>query len=84
MYNLKNQKDRNSILRDADKDGDECPVDAICDSVPGILLFVKELEGKIHELNSQVQKLEADKKDLERKLNNTKSQKFRILKKKRG
>jgi hypothetical protein len=67
----------------ADLDDDACPVDDICDSIPAILDYIKILEGKIREYKSVTQKLNSDVRELERRLNNVKSQKFRILKKKK-
>jgi hypothetical protein len=82
MYNLRDLKQRERFIIDADKDGDACPVDAICDSIPDVVTFIRELEEKVRGYRGQVQKLEADKRDLERKVNNIKSQKFRQIKKK--
>lgn len=82
MFNLRDTKQRNRIIIEANKDGDACPVDLICDSIPDIVLFISELEEKIRSYKNQVQKLHADIHELERKLNNVKSQKFRLAKKK--
>ena len=80
MYNIKNSKDRTQLLRDA-ADIDNCPVDAVCDSIPGIIVHVGELEAMIVQLKSEKQKLEADLKDALRRNNNLNSQKVRHLKK---
>jgi hypothetical protein len=82
MYNLRKVKDRESIVRDANLDGDDCPVDGICDSIPDIVKVIFELEEQIKGYKGQIQKLQADNRELDRKLNNVKSQKFRYLKKK--
>ncbi len=81
MYNIKNLKDRAQLLRDA-ADIDNCPVDAVCDSIPGIVSHVEELESIIVQLKKEKQKVEADLKDALRRNNNLNSQKVRHLKKK--
>jgi hypothetical protein len=80
MYNIKNLKDRAQLLRDA-ADFDNCPVDAVCDSIPGILNHLHELEAIIVQLKSEKQKIEADLRDALRRNNNLNSQKVRHLKK---
>lgn len=80
MYNIKNLKDRAQLLRDA-ADIDNCPVDAVCDSIPGIVAHVGELEAIIFQLKKDKQKVEADLKDALRRNNNLNSQKVRHLKK---
>jgi hypothetical protein len=82
MYNIRLQKDRTNIVLDAAKLEDFCPVDAICDSIPDIMLYVTELEEKVRGYRGQTQKLQADIRFLEGKVNNLKSQKFRQNKKK--
>jgi hypothetical protein len=82
MYNIRLDKDRKSILAEAAKEGDDCEVDAVCDSIPDILMYVTELEEKIRGYRGQTQKLQADVRFLENKVNNIKSQKFRQIKKK--
>jgi predicted nuclease with TOPRIM domain len=81
-YDPTNFKHLNQLREDAALEGDDCPVDDICDSIPAILNYLQTLEGKVRESKSTIQRLEAEKKDLERRLNNTKSQKFRLAKKK--
>ena len=81
MYNIRDLKQRERMILEADKDGDFCDVDLICDSIPSVIEYVKELEDRIRGYKGQTQKLQADIKDLERKLNNAKSQKFRLAKK---
>ncbi|MEN9919951.1 MAG: hypothetical protein RL662_2387 [Bacteroidota bacterium] len=81
MYNIKNLKDRTQLLRDA-ADIDNCPVDAVCDSIPFIVSHVEELESIIVQLKKEKQKVEADLKDALRRNNNLNSQKVRHLKKK--
>lgn len=82
MYNIRIPKDRKNIIEDAAKFEDFCPVDAICDSIPSILEYVVELEEKLKLNSVLIQKLQADKRDLERRINNVRSQKFRQIKKK--
>lgn len=81
MYNIKNLKDRAQLLRDA-ANFESCPVDAVCDSIPGIVAHLQELEAIIVKLKSEKQKVEADLKDALRRNNNLNSQKVRHLKKK--
>lgn len=81
-YDPTNFRHLNQLREDAALEGDDCPVDDICDSIPAILDYLQSLEGKVRESKSTIQRLEAEKRDLERRLNNTKSQKFRIAKKK--
>ena len=81
MYDIKLKKDRESIIRDS-ADFDNCPVDAICDSIPNILQYVQSLEQIITELKTNNQKLNADVNFYKNKLNNVKSQKARRMIKK--
>lgn len=81
-YDPTNFKHLNQLRQDAALEGDDCPVDEICDSIPAILDYLQSLEGRVRESKSTIQRLEAEKRDLERRLNNTKSQKFRLAKKK--
>lgn len=81
-YDPTNFKHLNQLREDAALEGDDCPVDDICDSIPAILDYLQSLEGRVRESKSTIQRLEAEKRDLERRLNNTKSQKFRLAKKK--
>jgi hypothetical protein len=81
-YDPTNFRHLNQLREDAALEGDDCPVDDICDSIPAILNYLQSLEGKARDSKSTIQRLEAEKRDLERRLNNTKSQKFRIAKKK--
>jgi len=82
MYDIKNLKDRANLLKDALADYDNCPVDAICDSIPQIVAYVESLESIIKQLKGDKQKVEADLKDALRRNNNLNSQKVRHLKKK--
>ena len=84
-YDPANKKHLELLVKAATIDGDSdyCPVEAICDSIPGIVNYIKSLENIIRELKVTNQKQGADIKELERRLNNVKSQKFRILKKKK-
>ncbi len=81
-YDPTNFRHLNQLREDAALEGDDCPVDDICDSIPAILGYLQSLESKVRESKSTIQRLEAEKRDLERRLNNTKSQKFRLAKKK--
>lgn len=86
-YDPTNIRHLNQLREDAAWEGDECPVDEICDSIPAILNYLQSLEGKVRDSKSTIQRLESEKREsekreLERRLNNTKSQKFRIAKKK--
>lgn len=81
-YDPTNFKHRNQLREDAALEGDDCPVDDICDSIPAILDYLQSLESMVRESKSTIQRIDAEKRDLERRLNNTKSQKFRIAKKK--
>lgn len=82
MYNIKLLKDRENLLKDASKLGDECPVDGICDSIPNILLYIESLEQTILVNKNEIQKLKSDMYFYKNKLNNVKSQKFRKIMKK--
>jgi hypothetical protein len=81
MYDVKNPKDRSQLLKDA-ANYESCPVDAVCDSIPGIVAHVEILEARIKEDAKKIQKLEADLKDALRRNNNLNSQKVRHLKRK--
>lgn len=81
-YDLSNLNHRTLLLCHAEFEGDACPVDDICDSVPQIINYIKSLDDKIRNQKNEIQRLQADLKDAERKINNLKSQKFRICKKK--
>lgn len=70
------------LLCHAEFEGDACPVDDICDSVPQIITYIKSLDDKIRTQKNDIQRLQADLRDAERRINNLKSQKFRICKKK--
>ncbi len=81
-YDLSNLKHRTLLLCHAEYEGDVCPVDDICDSIPQILDYLKTLDSKIRDQKNEIQRLQAKLRDAERKINNLKSQKFRICKKK--
>lgn len=80
-YNPDNNKHMIQLYKDAALEGDDCPVDDICDSIPDLLDHLQALKGQVREYKSTIQRIEAEKRDLERRLNNTRSQKFRIAKK---
>jgi hypothetical protein len=82
LYDVRYPSNRIRIIDDAMKIGEECPVDDICESIPLLIQYIIDLEEKNKENKSEIQKLNASVKEYERKLNNLKSQKFRILKKK--
>jgi hypothetical protein len=85
-YDPSNKKHLELLIEHAARDGwegESCPVDDICDSIPTIVNYLKSLESIIRELKVTNQKQGADIKELERRLNNVKSQKFRVLKKKK-
>lgn len=81
-YDLSNQNHRNLLLEHAELEGDDCPVDDICDSIPMIIRYVQQLEDKLRNYKNQNAKICADLGDAERRINNLKSQKQRRLKKK--
>jgi len=81
-YNLENPNHRNLLRDHSALEGDDCPVDDICDSVPDILNYICILEGQVRSLKSKNQNLAAAVSNSERKINNLKSQKQRRLKKK--
>ena len=82
MYNIRILKDRENLIKEAAKDDDSCDVDVVCDSIPDIIAYVRELEEKVRGYRGQTQQQQAKIQDLERKVNNIKSQKFRQIKKK--
>ncbi len=81
-YNIENPNHRNLLRDHAAQEGDDCPVDDICDSIPDILNYVCVLEGQLRSMKSKNQNIAAALGDAERKINNLKSQKQRRLKKK--
>lgn len=82
LYDIQYINNRTRLLKDAALEGDECPVDEVCDSIPMIIQFVSHLEAKLRELKNENQRLGAEVREYERKVNNLKSQKFRMTKKK--
>ena len=81
IYDIRLPTMRQKLLIDAALEGDDCPVDEVCDSIPSIVRYIVELEGKIRDYKNHNAKLCADLGDAERRINNLKSQKVRILKK---
>jgi hypothetical protein len=81
LYDIRNTNSRQKLLQDAALEGDDCPVDEVCDSIPMILRYVQELEDKLRNYKNHNAKISADLGDAERKINNLKSQKARRLKK---
>lgn len=82
IYDIRLPTMRQKLLVDAALEGDDCPVDEVCDSIPSIIRYIVELEGKIRDYKTHNAKLSADFSDAERRINNLKSQKQRRLKKK--
>jgi hypothetical protein len=82
IYDISYPNNRVRILQDAAMEGDDCPVDDVCDSIPLIMQFIANLEEKTRSQKTEIQRLNALVKDYERRMNNLKSQKFRIAKKK--
>lgn len=82
MYNIKNKKDRIQLVKDA-ANYEVCPMDTICDGIPGIVEYIESLEAMIVEYKKSNQKIEAELKDALRRNNNLNSQKVRHLKKNR-
>lgn len=80
-YDVRNINSRQKLIEDAILEGDDCPVDDICDSIPLIVRYIQELEDKLRNYKNHNAKLGADISDAERKINNLKSQKQRRLKK---
>jgi hypothetical protein len=81
IYDISYANNRTRILQDAAMEGDDCPVDDVCDSIPLIMQFVANLEEKSRTQKNEIQRLGALVKDYERRVNNLKSQKFRQIKK---
>ncbi len=82
IYDIQHLSNRKRILEDAALEGDDCPVDDVCDSIPLIIQFITNIEEKNRSYKSEVQRLNSLVREYERKLNNVKSQKFRQIKKK--
>ena len=82
LYDIEIINSRVKLLKHAELEGDDCPVDDICDSIPMIIRYVQQLEDKLRNYKNQNAKICADLGDAERRINNLKSQKFRITKKK--
>lgn len=81
LYDIRNIDIRQKLIEAAALEGDDCPVDDVCDSIPLIIRYIQELESSLRTYKSTNAKLSADLHDAERKINNLKSQKFRRLKK---
>ena len=81
IYDIRLNTMRQKLLADAALEGDDCPVDEVCDSIPSIVRYIAELEGKIRDYKNHNAKLSADLGEAERRINNLKSQKERRLKK---
>ena len=82
IYDISYVNNRLRLIKDAAMEGDDCPVDDICDSIPLIMQFISNLECDKRSQKNEIQRLGALVKDYERKVNNLKSQKFRQIKKK--
>lgn len=81
-YDPKSYKHRELLREHADLDGDECPVDDICDSIPDILDYIRSSDDRIRNLRQDNQRLAAELERALKKVNNVKSQRFRMKKKK--
>jgi FtsZ-binding cell division protein ZapB len=81
IYDISYVNNRQRLLKDAAMEGDDCPVDDVCDSIPLILQYIANLEEKQRALKTENQRLNAEVREYERKVNNLKSQKFRQTKK---
>jgi hypothetical protein len=82
MYDIKNLKDRKSLLKEVGADNyDNCQVDAVCDAIPSIIQYIEYLEEMVKTVGHNNQKLNADLVDAQRRINNLNSQKARRLKK---
>ena len=81
-YDPTSYKHRELLLQHADLDGDECPVDDICDSIPDILNYIRSSDDKLRHLKQENQRLAADLERALKKINNVKRQKFRMNRKK--
>jgi hypothetical protein len=81
IYDITIPTMRQKLIQDAALEGDDCPVDEICDSIPSIIKVVNILEGKLRDYKNNNAKISADLLDAERKINNLKSQKERRNKK---
>jgi hypothetical protein len=81
-YDIRNQNSRQKLIQDSELEGDDCPVDDICDSIPLIIRYVQELEDKLRNYKNINVKISADLGDAQRKINNLKSQTHRRFKKK--
>jgi len=80
-YDPRNYNHLNLLREHAILEGDDCPVDDICDSVPAILDHIRYLEEQVRTYKKDKQYLEATVNDLKRKVNNVRSQKERRLRK---
>jgi hypothetical protein len=81
-YDLSNQNHRKLLVEHSSLEGDACPVDDICDSIPAMLDFIRMVEEQLRSAKSERQRVQAELSDAHRKINNLKSQKFRVAKKK--
>jgi len=81
IYDISYTNNRVRIIQDAAMEGDDCPVDDVCDSIPLIMQFIANLEEKNRTQKNEIQRLGALVKEYERRVNNLKSQKFRQTKK---
>jgi hypothetical protein len=77
-YDLEQFPNHMQLLLDhAALEGDDCPVDDICDSIPMIVGYVRKLQEWRRISKSTIQRLDAEIENLHRKLNNVKNQTFR-------
>lgn len=83
IYDLRIDSMRKKFLEDSALEGDDCPVDDICDSSSRIVKYITELEEIIRNYKTAIQKLDADLDDAHRRINNLNSQKARRKKRRR-
>lgn len=79
---MTNPNHRRLIIEHADLDGDVCPVDDICDSIPDIVEYINHQLDTLRTNRQQIQRLTAQLADAERKLKNVRGQRNRLEKKK--
>lgn len=81
-YDMNNPNHRKLILEHAFLEGDDCPVDDICDSMPAIIHYIRVIDDENRKYRQENQRLEAQLKDAERKLKNVRGQRNRLEKRK--
>jgi septal ring factor EnvC (AmiA/AmiB activator) len=79
---MNNPNHRRLLVEHADLDGDACPVDDICDSIPKIVEHITYQDHTLRENKQEIQKLKAQLAEAERKLKNVRTQRNRLEKRK--